>query len=452
MRLLLAPAVFLAAFLFQNCEGAFGGKQLPLGKNYPFAMVELYGDTLLAMQPGSQINTIVNPSGAALPLEDNGLLYLVKDEDAHFLCYKKEDGYRLDVDLRPGELRVNGLLMAVALDSSARTASWLEAYRPESLSGLRTVSIGEGIPVEWFPRIFELAKINPSVSFLPENFSELPERDLVLMQGLWKATMPELFFGTDSQAIYADLRAAKAVYLEQADSIPAPGYLDALAKMPPGGRIWLDGFSEQEIRKILSKTRPDELAVENGGIENATTLAAWPELKSLFLSNPVRDFGILGPLKSIERLGVTADTAPLGLDAVKGLRFLSLEADSATVFGVLARNPGLQYLCLTTDTLEQFPDFKQFSKLQGLVIPPVASPDFSETENWSVPYVGAPAGDSVLQVIRGQAPGTMVYGQGKNFWGACLGSGWLVLLLPLFFLMVYIKSRRHVSKGQEVSA
>ena len=103
------------------------------------------------------------------------------------MYYKKEDGRRLDLELQPGELRVNGLLASVALDSSARTASWLESYRPESLSGLRTVTIGEGIPVTWFPRIFELAKINPSVSFLPENFSELPERELILMQGLWKA-------------------------------------------------------------------------------------------------------------------------------------------------------------------------------------------------------------------------------------------------------------------------
>ncbi len=453
----MTPVVFalvlsFAFLLLQNCEGIFNKKKLPLGESYPFAMVELYGDTLLAMHPGSQINTVVNPSGAATPLEDNGLLYVVKGENSHFLLYKKEDGRRLDLKLRPGELWVNGRLHAVALDSSARTSSWLKSYRPESLKGLRTVTIGEGIPTDWFPRIFELAKINPAVSYLPENFSELPERDLILMEGLWKVTVPELFFGKDNQVIYADLRAAKAVYLEQADSLPARGYLESLAKMPPGGKIWLDGFSEKEIRDILLKIHPDELALENGGIQSAGTLAAWPGLKSLFLSNPVSDFSILGQLQGLERLGVAADTASGSLNRIKGLRFLSLEADSATAFGLLARNPDLQYLCLKTDSLQRFPDFKRFSKLQGLVLPPVVNPVYAEIKNWEVPYIGVAAGDSVLQVIREQVPDAMVYGQGKDFWGACLGSGWLVLLLPLFFLMVYIKNRWHVSKGREAKA
>lgn len=446
----LALALFMAIFLLQSCDRIGGGRKLPLGKDYPFAMVELYGDTLLAIHPGSQINTKVNPSGAALPLEDDGVLYIVQREASHFLYYKKEDGPRLDLELKPGELRVNGLLTSVVLDSSARTASWLESYRPESLSGLRTVTIGEEIPVAWFPRIFELAKINPSISFLPENFSELPERDLILMQGLWKATVPKLFFGTDEQVVSVDLRGSKAVYLEKADSLPAQGYLDALAKMPSGGRLWLDGFSEKEIHDILLKTRPGELAVEGSVIESPGTLAAWPGLKSLFISNPVRDFGILQPLEALERLAVTADSAPANLNLIKNLYFLSLEADSATAFGVLAQNPDLQYLCLKADTLQRFPDFSKFDKLKGLVLPAVASQDYSSVNTWKVPYIGAPVSDSVLQVIRQKAPDAMVYGQGKDFWGACLGSGWLILLLPLFFLMVYVKNHWNVRKITEV--
>ena len=400
-------------------------------------MVELYGDTLLAMQLGSQVNTIINPSGAAVPLDDNGLLYLVKDEEAHFLWYKKEDGQRLDLELRPGQLWVNGRLHAVALDSSAESGTWLSKYSPEDLAGLRTVTIGQGIPEAWFPRIFGLIKINPSISFLTENLSELPERDLILMQGLWKATAPELFLGNDKQVVYANLRAAKAIYLEQADSLPARGYLQFLAKMPSGGKIWLDGFSESEISKILATTKPDELALENSEIRNAQTLAAWTGLKSLFLNMPVRDFGILRQLQTLERLGVAADAASVGFESVRGLRFLCLEADSAVALAILAQNPDVQFLCLKSENLHKFPDFSKFKELKGLVLPAVASQDYSAVGAWKVPYIGAPVTDSVLQVIRQKAPEAMVYGQGRNFWGACLGSGWLGLLLPLFFVLVY---------------
>jgi len=445
---LLALAISLTVVLLQSCEGIFSRKKLPLGKEFPFGMVEMYGDTLFAIHPGTQINTMIGPTGAAFPLYDGALLTIIKGDSSAMLYYKAGDGTKLNLKLGPGRLWINGDLHSITLDSSAATASWLHSYRPDSLKALRMVVLGDYLPESWYPRIFELTRINPTVSIFRENFGKTDRKDEILLEGLWKASLPEVFVGTDQQVGYADLRTVRALYLSKQDSLPAKGYLDALSALPPGGRIWLDGFSEAEAGKIVQTVSPDELALENTVVRELGTIL-WPGLKSLLLSGPVSDIGPVGQLKSLERLGIVVGEEGIrGMESIKGLHFLSITSDSATAFSLLRQNPGLQFVCLSLDTLRAFPALTGLGGLRGIVLPPLAVQDYRPLDVLDVPYVGVPVKDSVLQIIRSQLPGKMVYAQGRDFWGACLGSAWMVLLLPLVLLFVYGKKWAYAREHQ----
>lgn len=446
---LAGAALFLLLFsgLFVSCDMLSGRRTLDLGRKMPFGMVEFFGDTMLMMHPGTQINTQITPAGAACPLSDFSLIFFFEDDNSGFHLYKKEDGAKLRIELDARQLRVNGRLRSVVLDSSEATGNWLRSYRPDSVAHLRLVVIGKNLSTDWYPRIFELAKINPNISFIAESFEEVEGKDEILLSGLWKASYPEVFVGNDTSMQKADLRAVRTLYLNKSDSLLPQGFLDRLKVLPPGGRIWLDGFEGEEIRSILKTGKPSELVLENTELQDPAVLAAWPGLNALFLAGPVSDLRPLAGLEALEMLGLQAADTTLGLETIRDLRFLSIESDSATAFGVLRQNPDLQFLHLETDSLAQLPDLSEFRKLQGILLPRLELADYSAMGGWEIPFVGMPASDSLIQVVQAQYPAGKVYAQGKNFWGACLGSGWLLLLLPMIWIFLWIKTTVHARRN-----
>ena len=108
--LLLVLAAGAGVFFYRG--RIFNPSPLRLGERFPFAMVEFYGDTTLLLQLSNNLNTAVNPSGAAVPLSDQTLLFFMGDSMSSFYLYRKEDGRQIRYEMADGKLRINGQLSA----------------------------------------------------------------------------------------------------------------------------------------------------------------------------------------------------------------------------------------------------------------------------------------------------------------------------------------------------
>ncbi|MBK7477510.1 MAG: hypothetical protein IPI11_16455 [Haliscomenobacter sp.] len=417
----------------------FNPSPLNLGKRLPFTMVEFYGDTTLLLQLSNNLNTAVNPSGAAVPLSDQTLLYFMGDSISSFYLYRKEDGRKIRYEMAHGKLRINGKLSALSVDSTETSARALKSMNEDSIQNLRLVVIQENIRESVYPDLFRLAKINPRISFIGESFGDLSDKDSILLQGLWKPTLPGVIIAEDTDLPFLDLREAHTLFLNKEDSILAPSFFNAMKTVPDNGKLWLDGFEEDEIKTIIQETHPREIAVVNTEIQTPATLTSWTGIQSLVVEDTLSDLAPLSQLGELEWLSAPVGEGAKGIEAVKNLRFLQVKTSSKELNALLKNNRGLEYLHFRQDSLEALPDLMQLSRLAGLTIPKPEGADLGQLKELkALKYLGTPAQDSLLQTLKPYCPECLVYGQGYDFWGSCLGSGWLLLIFPLIWFFVRV--------------
>lgn len=435
--LLLVLAAGAGVFLYRG--RIFNPSPLRLGERFPFAMVEFYGDTTLLLQLSNNLNTAVNPSGAAVPLSDQTLLFFMGDTISSFYLYQKEDGRKIRYEMADGKLRINGKLSALSVDSTETSARALKSMNEDSIQNLRLVVIQENIRESVYPDLFRLAKINPRISFIGESFGDLSGKDSILLQGLWKPTLPGVVLAEDTDLPFLDLRETHTLFLNKEDSVLAPSFFNAMKTLPENGKLWLDGFEEEEIKAIIEETQPREIAVVNTEIHNPATLTSWTGIQSLVVEDTLTDLAPIGQLAGLEWLSTPVSEGAKGIDAVNNLKFLQVKAGSKELDALLKNNPGLEYLHFRQDTLEALPDLRQLSRLSGLTIPKPEGADLTQLKELkALKYLGAPAPDSLVQTLEPYCPECLVYGQGYDFWGSCLGSGWLLLIFPLIWVFLRV--------------
>lgn len=414
------------------------------GNKLPFSMVTITGDTALALHFSANLNTRITPSGAALPLSDHTLLYFFADSNEAFVLYRNTDGSKLDVQVESNMARINGAISTLMIDSTAASEKLLKGLSKEVIRNTRLVVLGDHLPETWYPALFRLAKVNPALSFIRTSLSDSSPKDSILIRGLWKTTTPEVATGNAGELPFIDLRKTRTLFLEKSDSILPIGFLEALATIPPNSTLWLDGFEEKEIAQMIEIAQPREVSIVNTPISNAAYLTKSKELHALHLEDSLADLTPLKKLPHLEWLSVETAQSPKGADAIQHLYYLHAQTDPATMQTLIQHNPNLQYLSLGRDSLAQLPDLSALSNLRALNIPAPHSMNLEPLKAYTnLKYLGAPVADSALADLQPYCPQCLVYAQGNDFWGVCLGSPLLLFLLPLWWLTIVLLRKKH---------
>jgi fructose-specific component phosphotransferase system IIB-like protein len=416
-----------------------------------FTVVTLYGK-------GSAINLSKNyhftsfSSGnkrkGAVLAEQNDLLAL-NNTFIHFTNVKN-DSLHVNDD-GDSLVFINGKLNTVIISDTVDLLPWFRTMTATDISHIETIFFASKIPAGYTPYLKKIAGLKPAIALaFEEDDSLILQQDYAGLQDFFKPRFFKASVTQDKFALIGQWKNAECLYLDLLDSV-------VTAPLPP-----MPALKECILNGDNVKTIGPSFFNNNTQLEKLTLMMKVPDysllqpldhLQELTINNAahIADMSsITNKLNQLSVLIISGDYKPVdSLIHGKKLRWLGLPANtSQQQFNSLATNlPGLQVLEISgSDSITSLEALQQIPDLRGLVITDTVTDKKSLYALKKLRYLSLPQNnqqDSAYLVAMEKAlPGCIVVPNS----GACLGSGWLLLLAPLILLLGIITRKKRIQK------
>ena len=373
-------------------------------------------------------------------LSDFSLLGAMSEDGFGFFLflYRSEDGDRVDLRIEGNLLHVNGSVRSIVLSGEEKQnfATWYASAGREDLQSINFIQVDEENLARYTTELAAIAEASPNCAILDPDGGFVPvllSRSKPLLVALHEDTKLDGF----------DLSEVRVVLVggdsESADYSPLNGL-----SLPKVHGVYLlpDGSGESTVN--LEAFPQIQALFALGSIP---TLTGLPELKTLFLNSgdmaAVPDLNDLPHPERLRYLAISGNWAELkGTDRLIGLEYLNPGAISETELeAVLVANPNLIFLDLIYAELTSLKPLAMAPRVEGIALGDIDSGlDLTPLRDLKhLRYIGlsetALDDPAIVAKVRESCPGCVVYGQ-DTF---CLGSGWLLLALPVMALAILIK-------------
>jgi len=354
--------------------------------------------------------------------------------------YRESDGTVLDVALAEDWLLLSGQIVALAADEpSAWTSEFLEAMAtvgPEGLRHLRVVQIGPETPPEAEEALARLAAQTPDVDAIMAEHLAACEDLLALFH-------PRLIVLKNAAA--ADLvrladSGVRDLLITDAEDLD----LTAIAGIPSLRSLVLFASSHDGTLRLPRRgSSLERLVVSADDLQAVTHLDAQGALRHLAITVlPERAMRQVARLPHLQGLvvGVADSEGPTSLAALADLRGLTWlgfrgPVGQPDVDRLIAANPGIEVLqFMDCETFTDFSSLRSLGHLRALLCPGSTGPEaglLAELPHLRLLALGkdefAPEQAGRLLGLQERMP----EGRIAPVRGMCLGSGWLLLLVPL---------------------
>jgi hypothetical protein len=374
--------------------------------------------------------------------------------------YRDIDGESLAIEGGDVVL-LNGKAVSVLLDDRGAGWEWLRKASAGDLASLRLLAVDAKKETVDFSVLQKVAQIRPDLGlYLPSEPSEETDR-IVRLLTLFEPRFLEIDLGLLSARFSVlEPRLTKLETL----STNGEGSLDFLPRLPRLRALWLGKRFRDASAEIPSGVRKLRSVTILGGekVEDLSFLRNLRGLQELLLFldfSDLKDITALGGFPELKRLAISADSKnALGhsnLERFTKLAWLSFPRDTSqeTFAKVIASHPDLEIIELGSKHI------RDLSPLQSLrhpraVILSLKGADLAPLHQLkSLEYLGLDKGDfegdaaKRTEALEKALPSTFVAQAGP----LCLGSGWILLLLPVMFLFRSLWSRGQ-SLGTEAHA
>ncbi len=366
--------------------------------------------------------------------------------------YRASDGPNLEVKVDGQNLLLAGKVISVELDKEKGGAEWLAKATKTELRAVRLLALNNGPDATWRAPLDRLAAANPGVGLV---FGEGVDWQRVLPR--FRPRVLALAAGKldpERRRILADQRQVETLIIKGDDAGsfdalillhglrrlaitewnvekagPLPAGLDRLRSiMIPGAKLKdlaaLDAAPAGVVE--LSAVDCDELT-------DLGALARRPGLRTLILtgSKKVRDLSVLDGLTRLQWVGLPPETTQ----------------DQFTAF--VGQHPELRILELVgCQQVKDLAPLRQLPKLEGLVLGGPVNHLEVLRELKSLRFIGVDKetfkkNPDQIADLRKALPDALVVPVG----GLCVGSGWILLLLPAVVLMSMVPRRPRAAPG-----
>ncbi len=348
---------------------------------------------------------------------------------------RKDDTLRLS-DAGDSMIFLNGKIHTLIIHKNGNLMPWFRQYQPEQLDQLESLLLYDTIPESYIPYLKAIARQHPQLSIsFTENDSVNIVKDYLQKAGFFQPEILSIPLTDADIPLLAYWKQVRCLFIILTDSIirnPLPAlptmnecivFGDDTDSLPPD--FFIHNPQLKKLSLLLNKTfyevltplqQLDELVLNNNdSIPSPGSLKHIPKkLSVLILSGPFTGIERLAELRDLRWLGLPDNITQPVFNQLTGrltkLQVLEIAGnDRLTDLHPLTELPDLRGLVII-DTVTDKKTIGQLKKLRYLSLPDDSKED-----------------SAYLKEMQKALPGCIVVSNS----GACLGSGWLLLLIPL---------------------
>lgn len=423
-----------------------------------FAVVHLYNKKAMAFNLSKNYNlngyTSFNATKGAL-LAEKGDVLGINNTFIHFNNVK-EDSMHLSND-EDSLVFINNKINSIVITGKEDLLPWFRSMSAASVNDLQSIRFSTRIPGSYVSYLKEIARLKPNTALVfEEDDSVNMINDYIQRADFFTPRFINATITQQQLPQLAHFKTVECLYIDIADSVvttPLPAipslkqciiYGDDLKNITPS--FFNNNTQLQKLTIVKSIDNYDLLQplhqLEELSINNTEKKADLSVLKSklnnlsvLIIAGRYNDIDTLATLHKLRWLGLPENTTQQQFNTIasqlKALEVLEMQGN---------------------DTITNLSALQQLHNLKGLVITDTVTDKQSlyslkELHYLSVPYNNRT--DSIyILALQKTIPGCIVVPNS----GACLGSGWLLLLLPMTLVFVlYLKFKQPNTKYSEAA-
>jgi hypothetical protein len=344
---------------------------------------------------------------------------------------------------------INGKINSIRIPVNDDMIPWFKQMGSADISALGFLYCDSVIPESYIPFLKDLAKAKPDIGLgcdgdlkdlkgILEIFKpgfmivHLPQEDFSLLSGLTKL---EFLSASLDDSIY---------------TVPLPA-------MPELEQLVLADFKKNALKNdfLINNKQLEKLSVMGSDKFDFSFIEPLNNLKELIINgaDTIENFDLIRNHKKLELLSVagTKINNDFALKELPGIRWMVFH-DDVTQDGFnsfIECHPGLEVVeIIDNDTINNLKPLLKLRKLCGLTVTDTLT-DFSTLKSLkNLKYLSLPKdilNDTIRKTeLQKSLPGTRIVSNE----GVCLGSGWLLLLIPLIFVL-RVFTRQKSPKLQE---
>ncbi len=341
-------------------------------------------------------------------------------------------------------LYVNDKIYSIDIPVKDDTVPWLKNMKEYDFSALQFINIQSKLPDSYLPCLTDLAKIKPNAGILLQgNLRDMAE--------LLKIFNPRIIIGTYiTRSDYEQL--SKLTNLEMLMiSLTDSVIIDPLPFMPELKQLFLTEINDNVALTndfLVNNEQIEKLVIQKSGNLDLSILKPLDNLKELIVnaSDSIINVDFINEHKRLEVLSVTGDNLVYNPDLIKLplLRWITFSSNvtQEEFNSFVDTHADLEVIELIgNDKISSLESLSKLSKLYGLTVNDTIT-DIASIKNLrTLKYLSLPDNfldDPVNKAeIQKSLPGTHIAANE----GFCLGSGWLLLIIPLVLIIRFFSNK-----------
>jgi hypothetical protein len=342
-------------------------------------------------------------------------------------------------------LYVNGKIYSIDIPDNDHMKPWLKKMKEMDLSALQIVNIDSKFQKNYFPYLKELAGYRPDAGIVYNGeIRELAE--------LLKIFHPKFIGGAKFRKSDYDLLSGldeiKILMVSPEDSL----ITGPLPSMPSLEQLFLTEMSGNRVLPndfLKNNKQIQRVVMEEPGNFDLSILAPLDNLKELVVAgaDTVLHFDLINNHKKLEVLSIATEDRVYDPSLIKlpSLRWMLIPSFvTQQEFNDLTDNhPNLEVVeIFRNDTIHSLQPLSKLTKLYGLTVMDTLTDIASLKKLSNLKYLSLPAyclKDTLMKAdLQKSLPDTRIVANE----GFCLGSGWLLLLIPLVLVFRFFVFRK----------
>ena len=430
--------LFAAIMFFSSCKEA---KQ-------PYPVVEFSGNADVCNYSRS-LERLLHKSDSVNPvavLAGKGDLIIYDDK---FFYFMNSSQNKIQLQIKNDEGYVNGKINFLNIDSRRDLIPWFKQMKTMDLSSLDYIRVDSIIPESYYPYLTELAQLRPGTGLSYED-------DLKDISRLIKIFNPRIIVGGSISGkdynLLSGLTNLELLLVALNDTI----FDTPLPEMPRLNQLILINSKNKlssSSALLSSNKRLERLAIAGDNILDLTILKPLENLRELNVSeiDKLDNIDVLKNQKHLDLLSVTGKkfNSDQLLNSLPGIRWMTFSSNTTQdQFDSFIKNhPDLEVVeIIKNDTIKSLQHLSELKNLYGLTITDTVNDIGSIKSLKNLKYLSLPV--KILKKtgnrddLQKSLPGAKIDANE----GFCLGSGWILLIIP-FMLVIIIFSRKKVQRA-----